>query len=169
MKKYLWIGIAIVIIGLVWSGISSWLSRRGAEALVSGATGLNVSYDGSGNVSYGNESGSVSTKNQLPAGWPSDAPSYPGATISFSGQSNATANNPESGMGVTLTTTNPADRVVAYYKDSLTQQGWTITDDVTANGASVLAATKDTRRFSVSVNANEGQTTIVAALSNQTN
>lgn len=168
MKKYIWIIVALVVLVIIGSVIRSFLARRAANALVNTITGGQVNVANNGAVTYSNDQGSVSTQNKLPDNWPSDAPSYPGATITFAGQSNSTADNPNSGFSVTMTSGDSVDKVTKYYRDNLAQQGWKITDDALINNTTALGASKDNRQFSVSVSTADNQTAIIVGLETST-
>jgi len=149
MKKYMWIIIAVIVVGGVWSMIGRYAARKSAEALVEGITGTDIKTAADGTATYTTDEGTVSTSNKLPDSWPSDAPKYPNATVTFSGSSNSTASSPDSGIGVTLATSDDINKVNEFYKTNLVKEGWEITSDASFNGTTTLAATKANRQFGV--------------------
>lgn len=149
MKKYIWIIVLVIVLWIVGAAISAFMARKAADAVVKGLTGVDVKTGADGTVSYSTGDGSVSTKNELPSNWPADAPKYPGAVVTFSGSTNSTSSNPDSGLGVTLTTGDDVAKVTAFYKENLVKQGWELTGDANMNGTATLSAKKDSRQFSV--------------------
>lgn len=158
-KKIILIIVGIVVLWGLWSVVSGYLYRKSAENLVEGLTGVEVDTNRDGTATYTTDGGTISTSNKLPDNWPSDAPNYPGATITFSAAVNKTTENTNEGSSVTLSTKDETAKVVTFYKEELKKQGWEISEDANFNNITTLAAKKDSRNFSVMVSpAEEGQT-----------
>lgn len=90
------------------------------------------------------------TSGKLPTGWAADAPALQaGAVISYSGST-----NPKTGaLGATVvyTVKGTAQDAITYYKAQFTKHGWTFRGQGNAEGSVQLAATKDTRKVTVSI------------------
>lgn len=110
-------------------------------------------------VSVTTEEGSAEWgANTLPDNWPSDVPVYAGATVQFSGSATPTQGN--QGVSVMLQTNDTAPKVLDFYKNELTAQGWKIEGSYQAGQSATLAASKDTRNVGVTIVAN-GETTAI--------
>ena len=68
----------------------------------------------------------------LPQGFPSDFPTYAGARVKVSATVAAEA------FTVAWSTTDPADRVIAFYRERLARGDWQIMMDTTATGTGAL-------------------------------
>jgi hypothetical protein len=142
-KKYLWIGIGVlVVIGAIV--IAANVMNRG--------TALQNAYTQDiGTVTYDDQQGSVIVGGDnlsLPKNWPSDAPgTYAGAAIIYSGATNPATG--EAGAAIAYTTTEAFDNVRRFYEAGLQAQGWVIQSNGDMAGMRVIVAKKDTRTFAV--------------------
>lgn len=150
---------AIVVVLLL-----GWFFSRGAWFLGSAASGVDVDRDLDGSTTYSNDEGSVTVgSTSYPDNWPSDVPRYGNGTIQFSGNSNPQTG--ASGAAVMFQTTDNAQVVIDFYKTELTKNGWTIEGTVSANGALVLSAKKDTRTFGAyAVPSGDGKVSVTAGV-----
>lgn len=135
---------------------------RGASPLsgtLPGGVDMDRNLDGS--TTYSNEEGSVTVGgNRLPDNWPSDAPTYANAAIQYSGSTNPQTGAP--GSAVVFNTQDSLTAITDFYKRELAAKGWTISQTANVGGATVIAATKDSRTFGVYiVDAGENRTVTV--------
>lgn len=94
--------------------------------------------------------GTKKSSSKLPAGWPTDAPALQaGAVISYSGSTNPKTG--ALGAAVVYTVKGTAQNAITYYSAQFTKQGWTFRGQGNAEGSVQLAATKDTRKITVSI------------------
>ena len=86
----------------------------------------------------------------FPAGWPADAPALQtGAKITYSGSL-----DPKTkiiGPTVVYTGSGTAATAVTFFKSQFTQKGWTFRGQGNVQGSVQLAATKDTRKVTVTI------------------
>lgn len=144
-SRKLYIGIAIVLVIV----IGGWLFMRGGAGMMGAAIpGVGVDRNLDGSTTYSNNEGTVTVGgNKLPDTWPSDAPAYPNASIQYSGSS-----NPQTGAvgaAVVFATNDSVSAITEFYKRELAAQGWTIEQTANMGTATVIAASKDTRRIGV--------------------
>lgn len=99
---------------------------------------------------------------EVPANWPSDAPVYPKAEVTYSAMNNAQEGEPEAAL--ILATTDSVAEVKTFYMAQIAANGWTMENEVDAGGMSILAAKKGNRILSVSITGAEGQTAITVGL-----
>ena len=123
--------------------------------------GIDVNSDGSMDVETEEGSARIGTQS-MPADWPEDVPSYPGATVSYSASMNPQTGKP--GMAVVLASTDAIAKVAAYYKTELASRGWTVDTAMEATGTSIFSAKKDDRTISLLIAEADGQTTITMAI-----
>jgi hypothetical protein len=102
---------------------------------------------------------------ELPDDWPSDVPVYADATMQYSASVDPSTGQP--GAMAVLMTDDRAEDVAGFYRDSLADEGWTITASMESGGTTVIGATKDTRVLSLSFASSEGQTTITIGVGAQ--
>ncbi|OGG55693.1 hypothetical protein A3D71_02110 [Candidatus Kaiserbacteria bacterium RIFCSPHIGHO2_02_FULL_55_20] len=139
-----------IIGGIVILALIGWFLMRGAGSLIGAASGVDVDRGANGATTYSNEEGSVTVGSgaSMPSNWPSDAPAnFAGANIVYSGTSNPQTG--QTGSAVSYTVNASAASVADYYKQQLAAQGWTIQSTANMAGATVVAATKDTRTMGV--------------------
>lgn len=158
-NKTLYIIIAIVVlIALVW------LFTGGIGKMALKKAGVDLNYSPDGSTTYETEEGTVTVGgNTLPSNWPSDAPTYPNASIQYSG-----TNNPQTGAegsAVVFLTEDSMQIVVDFYKKELASNGWKVENTATIGGATVLAALKDTRTLGVYISdVGNGQVSVTVGI-----
>jgi hypothetical protein len=95
------------------------------EKMIENGSGVKTDVDmKNGSMKFTNEEGTVTTGNALPDDWPKDIPTYPGATIQFSGTANP--DNEAPGMATMMTTADSADAVATFYQTAMKNGGWKI-------------------------------------------
>src|SRR3989344_5728600 len=155
-----------IIGGIVVLALIGWFLMRCAGSLLGAASGVDVDRSLDGSTTYSNEEGIVTVGGgaSMPANWPSDAPAnYAGGSIVYSGTSNPQTG--QSGSAVSYTVRASASSVADYYKQQLTSAGWTIQGTANIAGATVVAATKDTRTMGVYItDTADGNVTVVAGI-----
>jgi len=164
-KKTIYIILAVVAVGLIWSAVSAWTTRKAVEQIVETQTGGDVDYNADGTVNYTSDDGTFSTVNKLPDQWPKDAEQYPGATIIYSGYFNANEENSQAGASATLQTKDKAEDVMNFYKSNLEKEGWALESEANVNGGYILSATKEERTYSISISPSDEETTIIVGIS----
>lgn len=144
-SKQIWyaIGAVAVILLVGWALMNRSAANDSAnENTDTQATSTDTTTSGGGTKATGS--------GKLPAGWAADAPALQaGAVISYSGST-----NPKTGaLGATVvyTVKGTAQNAITYYKAQFTKQGWTFRGQGNAEGSVQLAATKDTRKITVSI------------------
>jgi hypothetical protein len=164
-RKWLWIGLGVLLLIIVIGAITGF---AGIPAMSGAPAGTDVDRNIDGSTTYSNEEGSVTVGSgaNMPANWPSDAPTaYSGATILYSGTTNPTTG--ESGSAVAYTTSASVQSVFEYYRSRLTAEGWAVEGSGTMTGAgmTVITATKDSRTFGVYITSDaQGQTSVTAGV-----
>ncbi len=149
-----------IIIGILVVLLIGGYFMRGNYGMMRGANGVDVDRNLDGSTTYKSDYGTVTSGgNKPPAGWPSDAPIYPGASISQSISANSQIVGTEDSLLVNLTTSDSVQMVTDYYRKELVKEGWNIYDAM-SKGA-LLFATKDNRMISVTTNALKGGDTMV--------
>ena len=164
--KKLWLGLVAVLAAVVLTGcqprLSWWGSEKVAEKVaektIEKSTGGKAKVDlDKGEVRIKTEEGEVVMKGDLPENMPQDVPVYPGATVAGSWQVTE-----EEGGGLTLNlqTEDEVEKVVAFYKERLPEEGWEIKSEFQNEGAVVITVEKGERGGWVSVSREEGKTVI---------
>jgi|GEM_PF-5243123 len=122
-----------------------------------------VQVDQNGSVEVKSQDGSTnfSSKNILPANWPTDIPVYSGTTIVYSYASQGA----EPTVNVTLKSSDTAEQIAAWYQDQLTVQKWQPTD---AQGffpiGTIGIAKKDIRRLSIVISQEKDKAAVVTSI-----
>jgi len=101
---------------------------------------------------------------EVPSTFPKDFPLYPGYKVT-SAMSGA-ANGKKDGFWLTLSTSDPSDKVVTYYKFELEKNGWTLDSTFTANDMTTETIRKGSWKGSLSIGktSSESETQIVIIL-----
>jgi hypothetical protein len=161
---YIIIGVIILLI-IVGRMATGFFSKKIVEKSIEQATGGKVSVQNDGNVKVSTKEGTFETNSgKLPDNWPSDAPTYAG-TITFSGSSNGT--NGQKGLSLMITTTDGADKVAAFYKSELAAKGWTIANEGTFSGTTMIGAEKAGKQYSIGIITADGQTQITSGITDK--
>lgn len=116
--------------------------------------------DGGKKITYSGKEGEFSfgTEGNLPEGFPTDFPLYPGAKIGSSWNANAENNK---GYSLILETSDKPVEVDKYYKEELVKKGWKITSQFTDQTSSTYTFEKGTLNGLVGIAVGEeGKTAI---------
>ncbi len=146
----------VLLCAFVSFGCGKLREKLAGKAASEGSSGqVNVS---NGNVTVTTPTGNaqVGTTAKLPDGWPSNVPTYPGATITASMGTPA-------GKTVIFTTSDSAQKVHDYYKGELKSMKQAA--DVDANGAKVMSFRDGSKTVAVNIAASGAgtQTTLSVA------
>ena len=164
--------IAIVVIlavliggGMIVRGMMGYAGKKVADTIVEkgieNASGGQVKVDANGGeVTVKGQDGSTVQwgSNKLPDGWPSDVTIYSGSTIQYSGSSNPASG--KSGAAVIFQTSDPADKVVDFYKTDLAAKGWKIEGTYQSGTTDMIGASKNDRYLSIGISANDSMTAV---------
>ncbi len=170
------IGIAIgcfVLLFLVGTGLSlafKFFANKIGSSMVSGVieskTGVktNLSDIEKGKMTFtDNKTGQTVTvgSQKLPEDFPKEFPIYNNAKVvgSVSGMDEG-----KSGFLVTFTTTDSMEKVTSFYKNALTANGYTTSASFNTDKMQTWAVKKATMEGSVSITADDSQTTILVTL-----
>ncbi|MEK7625514.1 MAG: hypothetical protein AAB467_04160 [Patescibacteria group bacterium] len=140
--------------------------QKAAQTALETATGGQVKIDDEGkNMEVRTKDGSVNIGEQssLPESWPSDAPAYPGASVTFSSVTNPV--DGKGGISVMLQTAEAGAIVADYYKRELVAQGWVIEATNQFDQTVSLNASKAGRTLGLTVASDETGTSIVETVS----
>ncbi len=91
---------------------------------------------------------------KIPDGFPKDVPVYPDATV-VAGMAAG-----EGGM-VTLQTGDDPDEIVAFYREELKSEGWSLEGEMNLGGQRILPIEKGGRSGAVQISREGGDTTIL--------
>lgn len=91
---------------------------------------------------------------KIPDGFPKDVPVYPDATVVAGMASD------EGGM-VTLKTGDDPDEIVAFYREGLRSEGWSLESEMNLGGQQILPIEKGGRSGAVQISREGGDTTIL--------
>lgn len=160
--------LALVVLGGWGCGKKS--AEKTAEKIIeeSASGDVDVDIDDETVVITDNNSNSSMTigKNELPANWPSDAPTYEGDIT-------ATYSTGDTYISATWQTDQSADEVYNYYQAELSDKGWTIESTTSTGSFKMLSAKKDNRMLTISATPLEDQTktsyTVVIGTQTDTN
>lgn len=102
------------------------------------------SNDGQSTTTYGNDA-------SLPDGFPSDVPIYDPSTTVYATKTD------DKHYSVALKTADATDKVLAFYSDELTKQGWTSTHESSYTGGNIILYKQGDRSLSLSVSTQENE------------
>lgn len=126
------------------------VKRRGNDIEIS-------AHDNEGNKVTGQAGKNVA----IPEDFPSDLPIYSGATplvaMKMEGQ----------GHSLTLESTDPLDKVHAFYVDAVQANGWAIDAQMDWGGQKMIAAKKGNQTAAISLSNTDGKTQIVLTVSKE--
>ncbi len=100
--------------------------------------------------------------NRVPSDWPSDAPVYPGAKVTYSAMMNPQTGEP--GAALMLSTEDSEEDVEAFYTAQIATDGWKVEGTMRSGGMTVITAKKEGRVLSLMITAANGQTSITIGL-----
>ena len=162
MKKILFAVVGILL--LTGAGCGNYVAEKAVEKM--SGDKVDVSNDGE-SVKIKTEEGTLQMggKQELPEGWSSDAPYYPGATIQFSGSTNSAEGKPTT--TVVSETKDSSQKVLDFYKKEFEDKGWTIESNYQSAEMSILVVKKDNRVLSLTIIVNKESTSITSVLENK--
>jgi hypothetical protein len=94
----------------------------------------------------------------LPDSYPPDLPTYPSASAV------ASSKDGEEGLLVAFESQDTPEKIFAYYKDALAQQGWQLEGEMSSEDQHMLIANKGERKASVMVSTEGGKTEITVTV-----
>ena len=147
-SKQIWyiIGIIAVILLVGWA----LLNRNGGSGSIFGGSATQSNSTATTTGTTGGTGGTTAGTNRFPAGWPADAPALmSGAKITYTG-----AVDPKTkvaGPTIVYTASGSPATAVAFFKSQFSKQGWTFRGQGNVEGSVQLAATKDTRKITVTI------------------
>lgn len=141
------IGVLAVILLVGWA----LLNRNGSNGSIFGGTDTqSTSTAPTGKATTGKTGGTAAGTSRFPAGWPADAPALQiGAKITYTGTLDPKTKVAEPTVVYTVSGT-PAT-AVTFFKSQFSKQGWTFRGQGNVLGSVQLAATKDTRKVTVTI------------------
>jgi len=146
--QQIWYAIAILAVIL----LVGWalLNRNGTSGLIFGNTDTQATTTDTTTGTTGTTGGTTAGSSNFPAGWPADAPALQtGAKITYTG-----AIDPKTkvaGPTVVYTVSGTPATAVTFFKSQFSKQGWTFRGQGNVLGSVQLAATKDTRKVTVTI------------------
>ena len=130
--------------------------KDGQKVVVSGSDGmLNITGEKGEKVQIA--TATAGKEVPLPEGFPSDAPTYPGAKVV---QSMKFPN----GMTVMFQTADPTDKVSAFYKEKLKANGWEVKSTIDMPQGTMLVGSKGGQVLNAAVSHGDEGTTIALSL-----
>lgn len=137
--------LAIVLIGagVLWKKFEGKISSKLLSLFLSKTAGESVDVENNGKkITVNGKQGqfSYSAEGQLPNGFPSDFPIYPGAKLSSSW---TTGGEDGKGISVVWETSDSADQVMNFYKNKLSAASWKIDNEFTQEQMQTLSFEKD--------------------------
>ena len=90
----------------------------------------------------------------IPDNFPKDVPVYSPAQVRM------TQVVDENRGVISLSTSDEIEKVTAFYKKELVEQGWTIKNEMTMGAMSLIQAEKGKRNVNLTVNKKDGETTV---------
>ncbi len=131
------------------------LAEKATEKMLetAGGEGTDVDIDSeTGEMTIKSGDTEITSSAKLPSDWPSDVPTYTGATISGSFSSSSEG---QFGGWITLATSDSADKVKTWYADSLSQEGWTEESNFSSSSdgvdSTLVSYTKSERNLLISI------------------
>ncbi|MEK7156550.1 MAG: hypothetical protein AAB790_01960 [Patescibacteria group bacterium] len=146
-SKQIWyvIGALAVILLVGWA----LMNRNGANSFFGGNTDTQATSTDDATPTTGT-GGTTAGTSKFPAGWPSDAPALQsGAKVTYTGQVDPKTN--VAGPTVVYTVSGTPATAVTFFKSQFSRQGWTFRGQGNVLGSVQLAATKDTRKVTVTI------------------
>lgn len=94
---------------------------------------------------------------KVPEDYPKDVPVVSGARVVMS---TSTSNAGQSGTSLVLESTDSQDKVLAFYKKGLADNGWKLETTISQPDITIIAASKDKRNLSLQIGSSEGKTSV---------
>jgi hypothetical protein len=159
----------LVVLGVVgkifYRKIAEKLAGAYVSNLISKGTGGKVQVDDGGKkITYSGEGGDLSFQEggNLPAGFPSDFPIYPGSkTIS-----SWSATGESKGISVMWESTDSADKVASYYKTELPKAGYKLTSTFEQAESKAYSFEKGTVKVLLGITSADNKVTISVTIGN---
>jgi len=154
------VALSLTLVGLACGFLGDQVSEQISQTVAEKATEEAIEHDQGGDANVNLQEGNFSLKTDkgsfsvqsgstLPAGFPSDIPLYPGATVT----SSAASQTPEgAGFLVTADSTDTPDKIIAFYKDKLAS-GFQSKADMNMNGQLMLVYQSADEKRSVQLTA----------------
>ncbi len=152
----------VSLLGLTACNPAERLMENAIENETDGEVNVDLS---EGGLNIETEEGTFRTGNELPEGWPEDAPLYENATIQYSASANEAPGN--QGAMVVLMTEDDAATVVEAYKTMLATNGWTVAGNMQGGANTFMSATKGELVLSLAIASNGEQTSITMGVGNK--
>lgn len=159
------VGGSMAFLMLAGAGCGQMVAQKAAQVAVQQSSGGQVNFGTNGSITVNTNEGTYSDVNKVPDNWPSDVAVYAGSKVVYSGSSNNANSKP--GFALALQTSDKAQAVVDFYKDSLAKAGWNITSNGQFNGTTIIAAQKGTNTLGLTVTEADGQTSISISIEGQ--
>ena len=102
-------------------------------------------------------SGRFGEKAEIPDGFPEDIPIYPGSDVIGGMVAGA-------GGMVTLQTGDDSEKVAAFYREKLVEEGWSLAPEMDLGGGQVLPIEKEGRNGAVQISREANATNIVVTV-----
>lgn len=132
--------------------------ENAAERAMERETGERADVDINGEkITVTTDDGTVEMGGSIPGDWPTDVPTYAGATVTYSAMNEADG---ATNAVLILSSTDSAQQIVDFYKSALTQNGWTTKNVIVSTVASGLEAEKDGRHVGIAIVGEDGSMTI---------
>lgn len=145
-SKQVWYGIAAVAVVL----LVAWALTNRSVITASVPENKDAQATSTNTTPTKKNGGVTKTTSKQPSGWPSDAPAIQAkAAISYSGNTNPKTG--ALGSAVVYTVQDTAQNTSTYFKSEFAKRGWTFRGEGNAEGSLQLAATKDSRKVTVSI------------------
>lgn len=158
----------LVLVGfaarVLWRNLGGKISSKFLSLFLSKTAGENVKVENDGKkISFDGKGGqfTYSAEGELPDGFPSDFPIYPGAKLTSSW---TTASEDSKGVSVVWETTDSVTQVKSFYKDKLTASGWKIDNELAQEAMQTISFEKDKTSGFVGLAESSGKLTISVTL-----
>lgn len=160
-SKKMTLAVGVLLLAGCTQQVSEKIMEDAMEKSNGGEAKVDMKADGSMEIET--DEGTFTTGDDVPADWPEDAPIYTNAKVSYAATMNPTTG--ESGNAIVLMTTDSVADVVAFYKEEISNYGWTMGEGMQGGGTEILSATKDDRVLSIIIAGSNGQTAITIGVS----
>lgn len=101
---------------------------------------------------------------KVPEDYPKDVPVASGAKVLMSTSAN---NAGQSGTSLVLESADSHDKVLAFYKKGLVDNGWKIETTISQPNVTIIAASKDKRNLSLQIGESDGKTSITQVVASK--
>lgn len=147
VKLVLIVVVLLVLLSIVGIVLLGWIGGRVGEEVIEQATNSNITQSEDGiSIETDDSELNISQDQELPDNFPNQVPIYSPASIASSARS--TQNN-EQFWSVTLTTSDSAQTVQAYYEDALTKDGWTTDSSFETGGLTNIGASNEAENLTM--------------------